>query len=396
MKLKKAVLVSKVSCVSVLIMFIACRQEQKRVEKIMEDGVEVVLNHVEPYKIKREHTTFTLEKEFVIDTERDDLAKMGITDIDSFDVDSEGNIYVLCLQNDNELIHKFDNKGNRAYGFARKGQGPGEFQMFFYFRINSRNEIIVTANQKILIFDNNGNFLKQIKIEMGTSAGTLLDNGNYLFEDAPMQIKEKSGKTASNLSLYDPGFKKIKDLDRIEYPDPGSQDLNALYNLLFWAVDGQRIFSASQDRGYEILVFDLNGNPLRKIRKEYRKIPISDEYKEEYKKNLGSRMYEILKNRLYYSLSLPPFHYFLTDEEERIFVRTYEKGDLKDESIYDIFDSEGLFISRKSMSSCQCSNYLYFSAVNFVNGKIKNGRFYCLNEKESGFRELRIYKMRWE
>lgn len=362
----------------------------------MENGVEIVLNKIEPYKIKREHTKFTLEKEFVIDTERDDLAKIGIVDIDGFDVDFEGNIYVLCLQNDNELIHKFDNKGNYTYGFARKGRGPGEFQMFFYFRINSRNEIIVTANQKILVFNKNGIFLRQIKIEIGTSAGTLLDNGNYLFEDAPMQIEERSGKTASNLSLYDQDFKKIKELDRIEYPDPGSQELNALYNLLFWAVNGQRIFSASQDRGYEILVFDLNGSPLRKIRKEYRKIPISDEYKEEYKKNLGSRMYEILKNRLHYSLLLPPFHYFLTDEDDRIFVRTYEKGDQKDEFIYDIFNSNGLFISRKSMSSCLCSNYFYFSAVNFVNGKIKNGRFYCLSEKESGFRELRIYKMIWE
>jgi hypothetical protein len=62
-------------------------------------------------------------------------------------------------------------------------------------------------------------------------------------------------KACSDLSLYDPDFKKIKDLDRIEYPDPGSQELNALYNLLFWTVGGQRIFSTSQDRGYEIFFF---------------------------------------------------------------------------------------------------------------------------------------------
>lgn len=71
-----------------------------------------------------------------------------------------------------------------------------------------------------------------------------------------MQKKEVDvRKACSNLSLYDPDFKKIKDLDRIEYPDPGSQELNALYNLLFWVADGQRIFSASQDRGYEIFFF---------------------------------------------------------------------------------------------------------------------------------------------
>lgn len=55
----------------------------------MEEGVEVVVNHVEPYKLKGEPGNLILLKVLSIDTERDDIAESGLTDIGAFDVDSE-------------------------------------------------------------------------------------------------------------------------------------------------------------------------------------------------------------------------------------------------------------------------------------------------------------------
>jgi len=46
-----------------LSLFFYCGPKQEKVEKIMVDGVEVFLNHLEPYKIKGDPTTFTFEKE---------------------------------------------------------------------------------------------------------------------------------------------------------------------------------------------------------------------------------------------------------------------------------------------------------------------------------------------
>lgn len=40
--------------VSILLIFSCCGQRQQKVEKIMEDGVEVIVNHFEPYQIKGE------------------------------------------------------------------------------------------------------------------------------------------------------------------------------------------------------------------------------------------------------------------------------------------------------------------------------------------------------
>jgi hypothetical protein len=131
------------------------------------------------------------------------------------------------------------------------------------------------------------------------------------------------------------------------------------------------------------------------VRKVYKKIPPSDEYKEKYKNNLGPRMYELLKSRLHFPSSLPPFHYFLTDKEGRIFVMTYEEGEQPSEHIYDIFNPDGIFISRKSMKVCLSNDLMSFSAVDYVDGKMKNDRFYCHCEKESGYEELIVYKLSW-
>lgn len=76
----------------VLFCFFPSCKKQEQVERYMEDGVEVVVNPLELYKIKGEPSTLFLEEIFTIDTERDDVAEVGLTDIWSVDVDSEGNI----------------------------------------------------------------------------------------------------------------------------------------------------------------------------------------------------------------------------------------------------------------------------------------------------------------
>lgn len=380
----------------ILSLFYYCGSKQDEIEKIIEDGVEVVLNRIEPYTIKNEPSGFTLEEEFVIDLEREDLAEKGITEIHSFDVDSEGNIYLLCLNNDNNLIFKFNKNGNFIHSFGQRGQGPGEFQDCFYFRINSYDELVVTANYKILIYDKKGNNLKEIRIKLGTSLGTLVDNGNYLFKDIPKPVREREGTMVSYLSLYNSEFKKIKDLDRIEYPDPGSQEIKGTYYKLLWSINANKIYTASQERGYEIYVYDLNGNFLRKVRKSYKKISPGDEYKKRYKENLGKRMYELLRDRIYFPTSLPPFHYFFTDAEGRMFVMTYEKGTCPYEHFYDIFNPDGIFILRKSMITCISYDSLSFSAIDYIDAKIKNNRFYCHSEKENGYMQLVVSKVGWE
>ena len=95
----------------------------------MKDGVEIVLNRIEPYSIKGELSTFTLEEEFSIDTEDDKIAELGLTDIGGyFDADSNGNVYLVNPKGNESIIFQFDRDGNFISSFSRRGQGPGELQ----------------------------------------------------------------------------------------------------------------------------------------------------------------------------------------------------------------------------------------------------------------------------
>ena len=42
------------------------------------------------------------------------------------------------------------------------------------------------------------------------------------------------------------------------------------------------IYVGHEKRGYEISIFDLNGNLLKKIRKEYNPADVPDEFKENW------------------------------------------------------------------------------------------------------------------
>ncbi len=90
---------------------------------------------------------------------------------------------------------------------------------------------------------------------------------------------------------------------------------------------------------------------------------------------------------------MPPFHYFFLDDEGRLYVKTYEEGAGKNEFMHDIFNPDGLFIMRKSMPGY--GPWIY-PGDSLNKAKAKNNRFYCIGEKESGFKELVVYKMTWE
>lgn len=393
-QMEKAFILSFI--VGFIIIFLgSCVSEEANVKKVIDNGVEVIINNLEPYRKGKKAANLSAQEEFAINMDSNDLVEKGLAEVHSFDVDSEGNIYVVCVNNEANLIFKFDNNGSFVKSFVRPGQGPGEFIDCSYFRINSKDELVVTGNFKIIIFDKEGNYLREIKIPLGSSTGTMLENGNYIFKDSPRPTEEKSGEMTCSLALYDPEFKKIKELDHINYPDPGSQEIKGIYYKLLWSIEDKRIFTASQERDYELYVYDFNGNLLRRIRKKYHKVSPSEEYKAKYKENLGENMYRFLKDRLSFPTFLPPFHFFLTDDEGRMFVMTYEKGENPDEHFYDVFDPEGFFILKKSMKTCLSNDFLSFSAVDFVDGKIKNSQFYCHYEKEDSSTELIVYKISW-
>jgi hypothetical protein len=374
----------------ILSLLVYCRQKQAEIETIMEDGVEVIINHIEPYEVKGEPSTFALEKEFVIDMERDDLAGLGITEIESFDIDSEGNVYLVDSKGVENFIFKFGRNGNFIGAFAHKGQGPGELQRPSTLKITSLEEIAITdtANNRLSIFGKDGKLIKEMTIDSNIRAMVPLDNGKYLVR---MRIVDPSAEylAQSPLSLYSSEFEEIKELDLQKIPNPiVGKRLKGTYHIFSWSISNRRIYTGYQERGYDIYVYDLEGNLLRKIKKEYKRIPVPDEYKRKYMEQFDAPIFEPIKGKIYFPGSMPAFHSFFVDDEGRLFVMTYEKGKNAGEYIYDIFNDDGVFIGRKSLKIHHDPNGLY--------AKMKKGHLYCINEKESGYKKLVAYKMKWE
>jgi hypothetical protein len=381
--------------ISILLVFSCCGPKQQKIEKIMEDGVEVIVNHLEPYKIKGEPSTLHLEEEFTIDTEKDEIAEQGVTDIRAFDVDSEGNIYFFQeRESDKNLIYKFDKNGHFVTLFGRRGQGPGEIQLPVYLNITRQDEIPIQdyGAFKLYIFDRKGTIIKETRL-VSKGAGQFafypLENGNYLkFRD---YFDPSTRHRYDILDLYNSRFEEIKELDRCDY-GPGvaftQQKKKGSPRVFIFEASGGMIYLGHENRGYEILIYDLDGKLLKKIRKEYDPADAPEEFKENLITNFGR-----FKDKLIVPDKMPPFHYFFLDDEGRLYVKTYEKGDNKNECIHDIFNSEGIFIKRMSMAGY--GSWMY-PGRDLNRAKAKNHRFYCIREKESGYKELAVYKMRWE
>jgi len=350
-----------------------CKHSKDGIERYMEDGAEVIVNHLEPYKIKKESSTLHLEEEFMIDFEREDLTEIGIKEIVGFDVDSDRNIYFRLSSSSENYIYKFDDKGDFLFSFGRKGQGPGELESPRYLRVNKLDQIVVSDNRrnKLLLFEKNGDFIKGISLAPNYQIATLIEKGKILV--MKRSFNQEEGKfDFPVICLY---------LD---------------YNV--WKISRALIYVGNYGQGYEFLIYDTEGNLSRKIRKEYHKVKVPDQVKDKIVNWLSENFdsFEKVKNKIYFPEFYPPFQFFFLDEKGRLYVMTYERGKSPNGFLYDIFNPDGLFIGR-----IELDNYGNLATSPIINPLpldvvAKNNRLYCLREKESGFKELVVYQMRWE
>ena len=112
----------------VLLAYLYYGPKQEKIEKIIENGVEVVINHLEPYQIKGELSSLVLEEELSIDFASDEIGELGIADATNFEVASDGTIYFTYSHKSDDLIFQFDQNGKFETSFGRKGQGFEEIQ----------------------------------------------------------------------------------------------------------------------------------------------------------------------------------------------------------------------------------------------------------------------------
>jgi len=369
-------------------LIISCGPKQEKIERYMKDGVEVIVNHLEPYRIEGEPSTLHLEEEFTIDTEKDYIAERGLVDIDNFDVDSKGNIYCIYNRSRENCIFKFDKNGNFADAFGRRGRGPGEVNNAMVMSINSRDEIIIQNffEPKLLILSSDGNLVNEIFSPDNLRDVKQMENENFFTYEF-----SSSGPGTGQVawSVFNPDFEKIKEIEKQGIQGDGSK---FSYERHISNATEENIYIGKKSQPYEVWVYDSEGDLKRIIKKDYKPIKISDEYKKErvkLREDMKKRGIPPPPAKLYFPDYWPAFHELFAGDTGWLFVMTYEKSKNLREFVYDIFNPDGIFTGKISLNN-------YKGMYRSLPVKVKNNRLYCLNEKESGYKELVVYKMRWE
>ncbi len=376
-----------------------CSSLESKVSRFFENGIEVLLNR----NISQDELMpLKLEVLFSIDTENEDILDFGLTDIWGFDVSPDGDIFVYHPPaSQGNLIFRFDKSCAPVLSFGKKGQGPGEIQRPLYQKINRNDEISVLdrSGQKILLYDKNGKLRQEFKPDKSISpSGVFLElsNGNYLFRESVGPISGDSFLSIV-LSIIDSEFNVITELGRLVIEDPiTSSQFKYPLPVFSWDLSDDSIFIGSEEYGYEIHVYDFSGELIRKIEKEYTPVPYSKEQRNEVLKRLEEPEAEFLRKKIVLPEYNPPFQHLFVSNENQLFVMTFEPGENTGEFVTDVYNADGILISKFSLNLWISSDILQpGGSLDSWTSVLKN-RLYCIREKESGYKELVVYQMRWE
>jgi hypothetical protein len=156
-----------IALISVVLLIVCCSPKRDAVERVMEDGVEVVINHREPYKLENFAPSLILELGVTIDTEKDEIAQTGLVDMETFAVDDEDNFYIIRWASNGNFVYKFDNQGKFLKSFVRRGQGPGEIEWGGSVRYVGDNKLKIRdpGKTKYSIYSTEGEFLEDEQLK---------------------------------------------------------------------------------------------------------------------------------------------------------------------------------------------------------------------------------------
>lgn len=357
----------------------ACGRQGDRVEKVMEDGVEVVINRTEPYDLPDVRSPIDLEEEMLIDLESENVLKSGLYYLDTFAVDADGDIYILSMRSEETHIFKFTPDGRFEKSFGRHGQGPGELTGPTGVILTSDRELMVTDpdNAKLVYFNRDGGLIREVSLNRNIPVMQSLHNGNFVVMGRQRPDLDQK-YLVFPLELCDESLEPIKKLDEYRMENFRiTRRIRGTAPGFGMAVGGERIFIGNEARDYEVWVFDHEGSLVKKIRKIHRPIPVTDEIKE---RALASYD-EVARSMVFFPEILPPFRTMTADEKGWLYVVTFEEGDQPGENLIDIFNADGAFIGRLSAA-------VFVNPGTPIDAVASNGRFYYVRESESGFKQL--------
>lgn len=138
-------------------------------------------------------------------------------------IDSFGNIYVLDVKMNR--VAKYDRDGNFVLKFGKRGVGPGEFENPRTITLNSSGKVYVLDFRKVIVFDDNGGFIKSFGLDFMGVDIAINDKGNLVIlgarSDQLLNVYDSEGnylRSFGNLVDIPEELSKFKDAGLFRTP----------------------------------------------------------------------------------------------------------------------------------------------------------------------------------
>jgi len=286
-------------------------------------------------------------------------------------VDALENIYILDLKEAHMKV--FDKTGKYIKTIGRKGQGPGELERPITLSINqTTGELVIQqSNGRISYFNPDGTFIRHVPlVGMIPIRGRVDSKANIIIQERIYGPKSVGSRIVKLSSMFMP----ISIL--AESVEPGPGDYNLFTAPPYWLIDSRDNLICGCLEKYEIQFFGPGDNRIfKKIRRDYKRVAITDEEKKQELKNVPQGAY------VYCPIYHSAFRRFFLSDQGYIFVQTWEKAESA-KFLHDIFDADGRFISRVPLKGDGI--------------EIRNGKYYSIEEDEEGNQYIKRYALIWK
>jgi hypothetical protein len=350
-----------------------------------EESVPVVRNPLKAAPPAGVPSTLVLKHDLTIGRESGDENYM-FSELRSIQVDDREDIYALDMK---EIeVRVFDKNGKHLRTFGKKGKGPGEIDTPLRMEMAPRNTLVIEdfGSAKFVFFSLEGACLKEIPLgKYQFLIRFKFNSRGEIFADTRTFDETK---TASELIKFSPDFKPLSTVASFEEKRAGRvlTAFSPTYAIQVTTKDAL-IWAIAQTDKYEFTVVDADGKTVRRILKDYDPVKVTGAIKDKLiEESFGDRgipagyTFDIPGH-------LPAFYYFILDDQDKMFVCTYE-NEKKDDGYwlyYDVFDAEGRYLTRFSLPEREMA---FFS---------KKNKLYCMvRESEEGIPQVKRYDMTWK
>lgn len=348
------------------------------------DGVTVVSNGKKPSPVKGQPTKIALTEELSVGG--GDNPDEAFSEVSVFVVDREGSIYALDFKD--RKIKAFDREGKFLGAIGKQGQGPGEVDIPSGIQITADNNLMVedAASRRLAIFKTSGEFIKNISFASRLGlVGIIIDaKGNLVGRE--MGLAEGNARMFFETKKFDPNIQPLFTLDKIEFPIPipgSGAKINVMDLASGYQFDADGNIYYGRNAAYEIKIYNPEGKHIRTIQKEYEPVKVTQQDIDEILERIPTGVGPVnVKEMFTFPEYFPPFQSFSLDDQGRMYVRTFIKGKVKNEYVFEVFDAEGRFFAQ-FISKAELSVF-------------KKDKAYGIEEDDEGFRVIKRYAVAWQ